>query len=86
MMAKIEREAAHAPGKPARIIAKMNALTEEHVVQTLYRASQAGVEIDLIVRGMRASAGHSGRVGTHPRALDHRPLSRTQPRLLVPER
>jgi len=52
LMAKIEREAAHArAGKPARIIAKMNALTEEHVVQTLYRASQAGVEIDLIVRG-----------------------------------
>ncbi len=52
IMAMIEREAANArAGKPARIIAKMNALTEAQVVQTLYRASQAGVEIDLIVRG-----------------------------------
>ena len=49
---KIEREIAHAKaGKPARIIAKMNALNEEQVVEVLYRASQAGVQIDLIVRG-----------------------------------
>ena len=39
-------------GRPARIIAKLNALTENQVMQALYRASQAGVEIDLIVRGM----------------------------------
>ena len=52
LMEKIEREITHArAGKPARIIAKMNALNEEHVVQTLYRASRAGVQIDLIVRG-----------------------------------
>jgi polyphosphate kinase len=52
LMEKIEREIAHArEGKPARIIAKMNALNEEHVVELLYRASQAGVQIDLIVRG-----------------------------------
>jgi polyphosphate kinase len=51
LMEKIEREIAHAKaGKPARIIAKMNALNEEGVVEVLYRASQAGVEIDLIVR------------------------------------
>ncbi len=49
---KIEREISHAQaGKPARIIAKMNALNEEQVVEVLYRASQAGVQIDLIVRG-----------------------------------
>jgi len=49
---KIEREIANAQaGKPARIIAKMNALNEEQVVEVLYRASQAGVQIDLIVRG-----------------------------------
>jgi len=48
----IAREAEHARnGRPARIIAKMNALLERHVIQELYRASQAGVEIDLIVRG-----------------------------------
>ncbi|WP_300616826.1 polyphosphate kinase 1 [Dokdonella sp.] len=52
LMEKIEREIEHAQtGKPARIIAKMNALNEERVVEHLYRASQAGVEIDLIVRG-----------------------------------
>ena len=51
LMAKIEREIEHAQaGKPARIIAKMNALNEESVVEVLYRASQAGVQIDLIVR------------------------------------
>jgi polyphosphate kinase len=52
VLAKIEREIAHAQaGKPARIVAKLNALNEAHVIQALYRASQAGVEIDLIVRG-----------------------------------
>lgn len=39
-------------GKPSRIIAKFNSLTEENIMQALYRASQAGVEIDLIVRGI----------------------------------
>src|SRR3954466_9513134 len=54
-IALIEREADHArQGKPARIIAKMNALLDKNVVQALYRASQAGVEIDLIVRGICA--------------------------------
>src|ERR1700746_581908 len=51
----IEREAEHArQGNPARIIAKMNALLDKNVIQALYRASQAGVEIDLIVRGICA--------------------------------
>ena len=52
LMEKIEREIAHAQArKPARIIAKMNALNEESVVEVLYRASRAGVSIELIVRG-----------------------------------
>ncbi|WP_158883573.1 polyphosphate kinase 1 [Rhodanobacter sp. L36] len=52
VMAKIERETAHAQaGRPARIVAKLNALNESHVIEALYRASQAGVEIDLIIRG-----------------------------------
>jgi len=52
LMAKIEREAGHARGgRAARIIAKINALNEPGVIQALYRASCAGVEIDLIVRG-----------------------------------
>jgi len=52
LLAKIEREAQHArEGKPGRIIAKMNALNEPKVMEALYRASMAGVSIDLIVRG-----------------------------------
>ena len=51
----IDREAEHArQGREARIIAKMNALLDKNIVQALYRASQAGVEIDLIVRGICA--------------------------------
>jgi polyphosphate kinase len=52
-IALIDREAEHArQGREARIVAKMNALLDKSVVQALYRASQAGVEIDLIVRGI----------------------------------
>ncbi len=52
LLQRIEREISHAgAGKPARIIARMNALNEPGVVEALYRASAAGVEIDLIVRG-----------------------------------
>jgi polyphosphate kinase len=53
LLSKIEREAEHArAGRPARIIAKLNALTEPTVIQALYKASRAGVDIDLIVRGV----------------------------------
>jgi polyphosphate kinase len=52
-MTLIEREAEHARlGRPARIVAKLNSLLDKDIVQSLYRASQAGVEIDLIVRGI----------------------------------
>ncbi|AWV06923.1 polyphosphate kinase 1 [Marilutibacter maris] len=52
VLKRIERETQHARnGRPARIVAKMNALNEPQVVRALYRASQAGVKIDLIVRG-----------------------------------
>ena len=54
-LALINREAEHARrGLPARIIAKMNALLDKNIIMALYRASQAGLEIDLIVRGMCA--------------------------------
>jgi polyphosphate kinase len=49
----IEREIAHAtPERPGRIIAKMNALVDLKLIQQLYRASQHGVRVDLIIRGM----------------------------------
>jgi polyphosphate kinase len=54
-LALIAREAEHARhGRPAHIIGKMNALLDKNIILALYRASQAGVEIDLIVRGMCA--------------------------------
>ncbi|MBI5365243.1 MAG: polyphosphate kinase 1 [Planctomycetes bacterium] len=53
LIALIDDETEHAKqGKPARIVAKMNALSEPRIIQALYRASQAGVQIDLIVRGI----------------------------------
>jgi polyphosphate kinase len=49
----IRRETDHAnAGRPAHIVAKMNALLEPSVIEALYDASNAGVEIDLIIRGL----------------------------------
>ncbi|MGQ4878425.1 polyphosphate kinase 1 [Billgrantia sp. LNSP4103-1] len=53
LVSMIEREAEHArSGRRAQLIIKCNSLTEPKLIQALYRASQAGVECELIIRGM----------------------------------
>jgi polyphosphate kinase len=53
LLEKVARETENAKrGLPARIILKINSLAEREVIEALYRASQAGVEVDLIVRGI----------------------------------
>jgi polyphosphate kinase len=55
MLRAIQQETAHAQaGRKGRIIAKMNALLDAQVIAALYEASRAGVEIDLLVRGVCA--------------------------------
>jgi polyphosphate kinase len=55
VISKLAREAEHArAGRPARVIAKMNALVEPQAIEAIYRASCAGVKVDLIIRGVCA--------------------------------
>ena len=76
LLEMINREAAQAAlGQPAHIMAKVNSLTDPKVIRALYKASQAGVRIDLVVRGMcRLRPGIPGS-RKYPRALDHRTSS-----------
>jgi len=76
----IDREAAHArAGRPAFIVAKFNSLLDEKIIQALYRASQAGVRIELIVRGACALRPGVRGVSSHPRPQRHRTFPRAQP-------
>jgi polyphosphate kinase len=70
MVEKIDQEAAHqAAGREGRILAKINGLLEPAIVQALYRASQAGVRIDIICRGICALRPGLPGVSEHIRVI-----------------
>lgn len=79
ILAKIDREIAYSKaGRPARIVAKMNSLYDNDVIAALYRASQSGVVVDLIVRGfctlvpkMKGVSDHIRVISVVGRFLEH---------------
>ena len=85
---EIERTiAAKEAGEDARIAMKMNSLVDKRCIRALYRASQAGVPVELNIRGICClRPGVDGRLGEHPGRLDRRPLPRALPHLRVPAR
>ena len=86
MLAELARvAAAAAAGRPARVVVKINALTDAALIEALVGAARAGADIDLIVRGacmLRARRGRRDRAD--PGALDRRPLPRALAHRLLP--
>ena len=85
ILREIERTIeSHSPDRPARIRMKMNSLLDAPSIRALYRASQAGVRVELNVRGICAlRPGVAGRLGEHRGGLGRRPLPRALADLLV---
>ena len=85
MLKLIERETDHAQaGRPAHIMAKINRLTDLEIIDALYKASQNGVKIDLIVRGScMLRPGVSGSIRDDSRAKHRGPVAGAQSYLLL---